>query len=114
MFKKAEESMNVMNKVEDKRTNQVELVEMKNTITNKNTLYGINSRLGTTKEKITKFEDVAVEARMSCKYIPILLYLDFLCYIFTGRTCTFLKYILKRIQGISASDFDKCSNSLHY
>lgn len=29
MFKKVEESMNVMSKVEDKRTNQIELFEMK-------------------------------------------------------------------------------------
>lgn len=38
MFKKVEESINVVSKVEEGRTNQIELLKMKNTITNKNTL----------------------------------------------------------------------------
>lgn len=74
----------------------------------------MDSRLDTAKEKITEFEDVAVGTRISCRYISVPLYLDFLSYIFIGRMCTFLKYTLRRVQGISASDFDKSFNSLHY
>ena len=64
-----------------------------------------------TKEKITEFEDVAIETRISCKYIPVLHCLDFLYYIFTGRTCTFLKYILRRIQVILTEALIPCTVS---
>lgn len=111
MFKKVEESINIVSKVEEGRTNQIELLEMKNTITNKNTLVGINGRMDATKEKITEFEDVAIETRISCKYIPVLHCLDFLYYIFTGRTCTFLKCILRRIQVILTEALIPCTVS---
>lgn len=45
MFKKVEESMNIISKVEERRTKQIQLLEMKSTITNKNTLVGISGRI---------------------------------------------------------------------
>lgn len=68
---------------------------MENTITSKDTLDGIN-RLDIAEEKLMSFEDIAIEIRMSCKLIPVPLYLDFFCYIFIRRNHVFTE----RLSGI--------------
>lgn len=69
----------------------------------KNILHEINvSTLH--KEKISEFEDIVIETEMSCRFIPVTLYLDFLCYIFIGWIMYFSEiYILSEIKGISTS-----------
>lgn len=68
---------------------------MENTVLSKDTLDGFN-RLDIAEEKLMSFEDIAIEIRMSCKFIPFPLYLDFFCYIFIRRNHVFTE----RLSGI--------------
>lgn len=67
----------------------------------KTTLDGIN-RLDTSQEKISEFEDIVIETRMSCSSFLLTLYLDFLCYIFIGRILYFSEiYTVKDLGNIN-------------